>query len=201
MKYIHDQHSYTTTIQYNSSRNTRSPSLHPRTNPTSPPSTAPLNPHPNDRPLQLAHAPTATKTPLLAHEPLIDPLAHDAASCPILHQAPRLLLAQPAHAPHLHAALFEDAEDPRVVGGEGVFLHGGIAFELGEGEGQRGDGGAVGFGGGGEDEACVWEGGFAGEVREEPVDEGELVRVDGLVGVGYVVGVSHRVREAVHAEQ
>lgn len=36
---------------------------------------------------------------------------------------------------------------------------------------------------------------------EEPFDEGELVRVDGVVGVGYVVCVSHGVREAVHAEE
>lgn len=70
---------------------------------------------------------------------------------------------------------------------------------MGQGEVEGGDDGAVGFGGGGEDEACVGQGGGAGEVVEEEFDEGELVRVDGLVGVGYVVGVSHRVRESVHA--
>ncbi len=48
------------------------------------------------------------------------------------------------------------------------------------------------MGGRGEDEACVWERRGAGEVVEEPFDECELVGVDGLVGVGYVMGVPHR---------
>ena len=161
-----------------------------------------LHPHPNDRPLQLPHAPTAAQTPLLPHEPLVDPLPHDAAEGPILHQAPRLLLAQPAHAHDLDPAPLEHAEDALVVPRERVLLHGGgAAFELAEGEAEGGDGGAVGCGGGGEDEAGVGQRGGAGEGVEEPFDQGELVRVDGLVRAGDVVGVPHRVRQAVHAQQ
>ena len=58
-----------------------------------------------------------------------------------------------------------------------------MLFELAEGEGQRGDDGTVGFGRGGEDEAGVGQREGAGEVVQEPFDEGELVGVDGLVGV------------------
>ena len=71
---------------------------------------------------------------------------------------------------------------------------------MAEGEVEGGDDGAVGLGGGCEDEAAVWERGGTGEVVEEPFDDCELVGVYGLVRVGYVMGVFHRVREPVHAE-
>ena len=160
-----------------------------------------LHPHSHDRPLQLPHAAAAAQAPFLADEAVVDAVPDHSAEGPVLHQPPRFILAQSAHALHFDPALVEDAKDALIVPGEGILLDGGVAFELAEGEVEGGDGGVVGGGGGGEDEAGVGERGGAGEVVEEPFDHGELVRVDRLVGARYVLGVLHRVRESVHAQQ
>ena len=157
--------------------------------------------HPHDRPLQLPHTPAPTQTPLLAHEAVVDPLPHQATEGPILHQRPRLLSRQAADALHVDATGCKHGQDALVVLAKGILLNGDLAFELGEGEVERGNGGVVGLGGGGEDEAGVGERRRAGEVVEEPFDEGELVGVDRLVRVGDVMGVAHRVRQSVHAQQ
>ena len=128
-------------------------------------------------------------------------MPHKPAQCPIFHQAPRFDLGEATETFDLDAALVEDAQDALVVARERILLHGVVAFELGQGEVERGDDGAVGLRRGGQDEAGVGEREGAGEVVEEPFDEGELVRVDRLVRGGDVVRVPHRVREAVHAEE
>lgn len=56
------------------------------------------------------------------------------------------------------------------------------------------------MGGGREDETPVWKRRGPGEVVEEPFDDCELVGVYWLVGVRYVKGVPHRMRQSVHAE-
>ncbi|KUI57517.1 hypothetical protein VP1G_10917 [Cytospora mali] len=151
----------------------------------------------------------ATRDPLLADLLLVNSSPEHAAGSPVLHQGPRLLLADARDVEHLQARALHDLVGAGVVlPGVGVPGRQILIRDAGLARGLALDGQlharvarGVAPAGGSDDGAAVGEGGLAGEQVDEHAHDGQVVAVDELEGRVAVVAHLHDEGEAVEGEE
>lgn len=176
--------------------------------------------------LELTDNASTGQTPLLANPGVGDVLTEETAAGEVFHEALGLVASEAADGLDLERAVLgggglgrsgvvEDGEDALVCVEVGVglreFRRGGLdaglaGSELLESDFEAVDGGAVGAGGGVEDDTAVGEGGLAGlgaglQEGEEVLDEDEVVGVDGFAVDVVVLGLLHPVGQVVQGHE